>query len=222
MLNNPRDPLWTKRVQVLSGGQAQWLTLPLKRPEEGVFLPINQMTLAEETPFKDKHLRTLRHAYERAPFFELVYPLITAFYEDDSPLIALRNQRFIESVSTALGFTPRFVCASDLLQDDTLKATPMLVALIEAVGGKTYLCGGGSSGYQEDALFEAAGIAVQYQSFEHPQYPQLHLSNANTDFIKGLSILDALMHCGFEGTAALLQTTPRPTKFELKATTTYA
>ena len=60
--------------------------------------------------------------------------------------------------------------------------------------------GGGTAGYQEDEKFEAAGIHLAFQDFQHPQYPQ----RGSRDFVPGLSCLDALLQCGFEGTAALL------------------
>jgi hypothetical protein len=40
-----------------------------------------------------------------------------------------------------------------------------------------------------------------YQNFEHPVYEQ---SNT-TEFMPGLSVIDALMNCGFERTGELIR-----------------
>jgi hypothetical protein len=72
---------------------------------------------------------------------------------------------------------------------------------VKAVGGTAYLAGGGSAGYQEDEKFGDAGLDLVYQSFMHPEYPQ----RAGATFVPGLSCIDAMMHCGVDGTAALLR-----------------
>ena len=80
------------------------------------------------------------------------------------------------------------------------RATELLIALIRAVDGTAYLCGGGPGGYQDDASFADNGLGLVYQSFTHPVYQQF-----NTDsFVPGLSVVDALMSCGFPGTRELL------------------
>jgi hypothetical protein len=69
----------------------------------------------------------------------------------------------------------------------TLQSTPMLVEILQASGGSTYLCGGGAEGYQEDHLFEAAGITLEYQGFKPSAY-------GNPDgYLPGLSVLDYLL-----------------------------
>jgi hypothetical protein len=62
------------------------------------------------------------------------------------------------------------------------------------------LCGGGAEGYQENEKFSRAGVELIYQNFKHPVYPQIN----SHEFIPGLSIVDALMNCGFEGTQHLI------------------
>ena len=61
------------------------------------------------------------------------------------------------------------------------------------------LSGGGAGGYQEDEAFDRAGIELLNQDFGHPAYPQTSAEPA-----VGLSVIDALMSCGFQGTAELL------------------
>ncbi|MCA9799055.1 MAG: WbqC family protein [Cyanobacteria bacterium HKST-UBA04] len=206
VVNNPRDPLWTKRVRILANGQAQWLTLPLKRDAHQVFLPIQAMWLADKPPFTDKHLRTLSHAYQKAPFFDAVWPFVEAFYEMSDPSIANRNIGFIVTVAEALELPTHFIRSSVLAPDS--HATAMLVDLVKAVDGHTYLCGGGADGYQDDTAFAHAGLHLAYQQYQHPTYPQL--GPIDQGFVPGLSILDALMNCGFEGTRRLIDGTVTP------------
>ncbi|MGI9546559.1 MAG: WbqC family protein, partial [Flavobacteriaceae bacterium] len=47
-------------------------------------------------------------------------------------------------------------------------------------------------------LFACQGIAVQWQAFQHPVYPQQH-----GEFLSHLSALDLLLNCGEESPAIL-------------------
>ena len=84
-------------------------------------------------------------------------------------------------------------------------ATDLLIATTKAVGGTVYLSGDGADGYQDDARFAEEGLELQFQNFTPQAYPQI----GSTEFVPGLSVLDALFNLGFEGTAALLDRAPR-------------
>ena len=99
----------------------------------------------------------------------------------------------------ALGLVTPIVLGSTLGVED--RATDLLVRMVKAVGGTAYLAGGGTAGYQEDDKFHEAGIKLIYQEFQHPTYPQFN----SVDFKPGLSVVDALMNCGFGGTSELLK-----------------
>jgi hypothetical protein len=62
-----------------------------------------------------------------------------------------------------------------------------LINITRRVDCDTYLCGGGADGYQEDDLFEAAELNLEYQSFSPQSYGD------RTSFLPGLSIIDYLM-----------------------------
>ena len=91
------------------------------------------------------------------------------------------------------------IIASDLKVE--AYATERLIAITKMLNGNVYLCGGGAAGYQEDSLFLLSEIELRYQNFIHPVFNQ----GSKKSFIKGLSIIDALMHCGFDGTKSLFQ-----------------
>lgn len=79
--------------------------------------------------------------------------------------------------------------------------TQRLCELVTWAQGDRYLCGGGSDGYLEPALFDCHGIKLEMQQFEHPTYPQRNTK----EFIAGLSIIDAFMNLGIKGTGELLR-----------------
>jgi len=199
VVNNPRDSLWTKRVQILLNSSPYWLTNPVEHIGGDVFLPINKMRISPIFN-KNKHLQTIRQNYFKTKYFSSVFQLIEYFYQDDeSSLLAEKNINFIISVSQEIGINTRFLVSSKL--DPVSSASEMLIDLVLKAGGTTYLYGGLGKNYQQKDKFDAAGISLVAQNFQHPNYPQINTSN----FIPGLSILDALFNIGFTGVAELLK-----------------
>jgi hypothetical protein len=58
-------------------------------------------------------------------------------------------------------------------------------------GASRYLSGNAAKDYLDVALFERHGIAVEWQDYEHPVYPQLH-----GEFVPYMSALDLILNCG--------------------------
>ena len=76
--------------------------------------------------------------------------------------------------------------------------TERLITLCRAVGADTYLAGRDGARYMDLAAFPAAGIAVRYQDYKHPEYAQLH-----GEFAPFLSGLDLLLTHGDDALAIL-------------------
>jgi hypothetical protein len=55
--------------------------------------------------------------------------------------------------------------------------------------------------YLDTALFERNGIAVEWQDYVHPVYPQLHGA-----FVPYLSAIDLLLNCGEQSLSVLEET----------------
>ena len=86
---------------------------------------------------------------------------------NDAPLLADFNVHAVRALAALLGLAPEFHRQSEL--GVAGKATQLLIAIARRVGADSYLCGGGSAGYQQDEVFSGAGIALIYQNFTpHP------------------------------------------------------
>lgn len=190
---------WTNRVQLLVNKEPAWVTVPIVRAYHG-FRAVNEMKIDESQPWRAKLLRTIQLNYQPAPYFAEVNPLVCELVEQPSSDLATYNLNAIRVLCGRLQLTTEIVLGSSLAAES--RSTDLLVAMVRAAGGTAYLAGGGASGYQEDETFQKAGVEVIYQHFQHPIYPQF-----NTERFKpGLSIVDALMNCGFEGVRELLGT----------------
>ncbi len=189
---------WTNRVKLLVAGEARWVTAPISRKYHGV-IPVNKLEFQDGQPWREKMVKTIRSNYSRAPFFEEIFAFTEPLILSEEKRVAAYNMNAIEAIAEKLG-----IPANKTIRSSEMKAegnsNELLIAITKELGGNTYMCGDGADGYQDDSLFEEAGLTLEYQQFKHPVYMQF---SGNT-FIKGLSIIDALMFCGFTGTKKLL------------------
>lgn len=194
---------WSNRVRMAVNGEAAWVTMPVVRDYEG-FRRIDEMQIDNRAPWRRKLLQLLRTNYGRAQAFRDVFPQVESWVETPADLVADYNMRVITAICSRLGLRASHMVRSSTLGVDGAKSE-LVANLAKRVGGTVYLSGDGSGGYLDEEVLTSAGLAVEYQRLVHPVYPQ----RAGHDFIPGLSILDAIFHCGFEGTSKVLDVTRR-------------
>lgn len=189
---------WINRVQLLINGQPGWVTVPIVRAYHGI-RQIKEMEINNVSPWREKLLATIQMNYARAPFFKEVFPTLMELINYQHNLLADYNLHILNALVATLNIDrKKLILGSSLTVQGN--ATDLLISMVGAVGGTTYLCGGGSAGYLEAEKFSEAGIELSYQNFAHPTYFQHNSSN----FMPGLSIIDVLMNCGFAQTQELL------------------
>ena len=187
---------WSNRVRLLVSGEPRWVTAPVARPPHGT-QRVNEVAWAVQ-PWRDKVGRGIALNYGRAPYFAEAWALLQPLVSNPEPMMAAYNMHAVRAIAEALELrTPLLVASSFGLQST---GTERLIELTRGLNCDTYLAGGGAAGYQEDAQFSAAGLALEYQSFHHPAYPQ----RSPAAFEPGMSIIDALMHCGIARTRELV------------------
>ena len=189
---------WMNRVQLLVSSKPNWVTVSINRAYAGL-KSCRDIEIDFSTHWQKKILQTVKSSYGKTLFFDEVYPDFERLVLSSRQNLIEFNLSLIYALSEKLGLdTKKFVCSSEL--DPEGNATDLLISLVRQVGGDAYLCGGGASGYQEDQKFADGNIKLLYQNFTHPVYNQLN----SEVFVPGLSVLDALMNCGFEKTASLI------------------
>lgn len=174
---------WVNRVKLNLNNEARWITCPILRTE-GVH-SIHEVNIDDRQPWRDKLLKSIEQNYRKAPNFEALRPTIEGWIRQETDNLADFNITIIQEVMHLLGLTTPLIRHKDL--NTSLHSTSMLVEILKATGGTTYLCGGGADGYQEDHLFSEAGITLEYQGFKPTPY-----GNPGT-YLAGLSVLDFLL-----------------------------
>lgn len=190
---------WCNRVKIGHDGQPVWLTAPVDRSYSGV-RAINEMQYSTALDWRLSLRNKIAQAYARAPFYLETMHVLDPLLSQQANNVAEYNTRLVGTIAEHLG-----LCSSKIVLSSTLDvgaaSTQRLVDICRALGGSTYLSGGGAQGYQDPAVFDAAGISLRFQNFVHPRYPQ----EGAAEFVPGLSIMDALMNRGREAVAAWLK-----------------
>jgi hypothetical protein len=189
---------WTNRVRLLVNGEPRWLTVPVDRAFHGT-RSVREMRIDTAKAWRAEILRTLALSYGRAPHFAEVMPVVEQALDVGAEQIAELDEHAVRSLAGPLGLdTSRLVRQSDL--DVAGTGSELLVDLCRRVGADTYLSGDGAGGYLSEQAFREAGIGLRYQEFSPPAYPQ-----PGDGHVPGLSVVDALMSCGWRGTATLIR-----------------
>ena len=191
---------YSNRVKLFIAGESRWVTAPIERKFQGT-RKINEMVLHADIAWRRKMIKTIETNYKKAKFFDLTFPFLQDLILDPEENLALFNSSAIHSICNKLGLDTGKISQSSKLEHQG-DSNQLLISLTRAVGGSTYMSGsGGASSYLDETVFNEAGIMVQHQEFVHPEYFQ----HSSTVFQPGLSIIDAIMNLGFEGTRQILE-----------------
>lgn len=193
---------WLNRVQLLIANKAIWCTVPIERSYHGV-RDCKDITINYSYPWQKKLLTSIKQNYARAPFFNIIYPLAEELMYTKADTLADYNIQIIQTLLDILNLKKQHMVLGSSLET-TGSGTDLLISMVNSVGGSGYLCGGGADDYQQDHKFSNANLSLVYQSFKQPEYQQFD----NPHFTPGLSILDALMHCGVERTSKFITKVP--------------
>ncbi len=180
---------WIHRNNILLNRKRHRFTLPIQNISS--FTSI-QTTLISEKPlfWNQKLSSTFRHAYGKAPFFDVVFPLV------ENILRGAKNRTIadvaidsIQMVLTYLGIEKTLLRSAERYDNSLMKLSERVVDICQKEGASGYINAIGGLHFFDTEYFEKSLIKLQFLKPNLRQYTQ------NTpEFIAGLSILDVLMY----------------------------
>jgi hypothetical protein len=181
---------WRNRNRIKTPNGTQWLTVPVRhKGNVSEHIPIDEIRISDDV-WRRKHLLALQQAYRRAPHFADYEALLESFFGQTWRLLADLTIETTIAISRELGITStRFVRSSSLEVGGF--RLERLLAVLRAVGATHYLSGPAARSYLDPAAFEAAGVTLEYMTYDYPEYPQLY-----PPFEPRVSILDLLLMTG--------------------------
>lgn len=188
---------WRNRNRIKTANGPAWLTIPVRKKgnvERG--LRIDEIEIAAESGWNRKHLTTLRQSYAKAPHLDRYMPLLEEHLNEPPELLAELTIALTTAICRELGFTTELRRSSEMeLSGDRVER---LLGVLAEVGATEYLSGPSAGSYIDEAAFERAGVALEYMTYDYPEYQQLH-----PPYEPQVSILDLLFMCGDEAPALI-------------------
>ncbi len=187
---------WRNRNRIKTPNGLHWLSIPVV--VKGKRYQCIKDTQVVDSSWADKHWKTIRFNYGKAPFFEQYASWLEDLYtraKQETHLSRI-NRLFIQAIcekleiDTAITFSDRY----ELVAGKTEK----LLHICEQAGATRYLSGPSAKDYMDATLFENKGIGLEFMEYDYPEYEQLY-----PPFEHAVTVLDPLMQLGPESKAAM-------------------
>jgi len=148
-----------------------WLTVPLKTKGRFGEL-INQLEIANDQKWANKHLNTIRMNYAKAPYFKEHIGFFVETYSHDWHYLSDLIHKTTNHILGTLQIRTPLRRSSEMKVGG--RKDELVLNLCRAVGADVYLSGPLGRNYIREKIFQDAGIRVIYQNYIHPVYRQLH------------------------------------------------
>ena len=193
---------WRNRNKVRVKEGWVWLTVPVQQKSR-FSQSLLETRIDNSVSWRRKHLETLRQHYCKAPFFEKYFPRCQQVYEKDWTFLFVLCLETIQFLKEEMGIETPLLRSSEMKPGG--EKTERLVSICRELGATHYLSGESGSNYIAEEDFSSQGIALEYQNYEHPVYPQRY-----TGFVPHLSAIDLLFNCGEQSLGILKQDETEP------------
>lgn len=180
---------WRNRNRIKTPQGLQWLSIPVAT--KGRYLDAICNIEVSDPTWVERHWKSIAANYARAPHFSRLGPAVEDLFRrcHETRLSAI-NRHFLAGLCALLDIDTPLTWSTEYPMAEG--QTDRLVSICTAAGASTYLSGPSAAGYIEPAKFSAAGITLEYFSYEgYPEYDQLY-----PPFEHGVSIVDLLLTQG--------------------------
>lgn len=189
---------WINRNNILLNGQAFRFTFPLKGMSQNK--TINQIQIDDNQDWKTDFLKTIRHAYSKAPFFELVFPLVESVFASKALTLSSLNTDSIKKICCFLSIETEIIISSDINKDNSLKGQDKIIEICKILHATAYTNALGGMDLYDPETFREHHIELNFLKPGRLDYTQ----NKNI-FVPNLSIIDVLMFNSAEEVKQMLR-----------------
>lgn len=176
----------TNKNKIKSPDGPRLLSVPIGQ-KKGL---IKDVTIFDDSKWPQKHWGSIQRSYARAPFWKQYEQFFLPIYQNPDEKLADFNLRLIEVVRILLGIKTPIIRSSEI-DGIAGKKGDKIISICKALQATIYLSGTGAKSYNDENEFERNQIRLEYQKFDHLEYPQLW-----GDFMSHMSIIDLLFNCG--------------------------
>jgi len=180
---------YQNRNRIRTADGVKWLTVPVNTRGK-YYQTTGEVEIDNSEDWRSIHLRTLELNYRRAPHFDDCFRELADLYnQKEWLLLADLNISMLRLFMKKLGIDVPIRFETEL-KVEGLK-TERIINICRALGADTYLSGSGAREYLDETAFAESGLGLEYQSYEHPVYPQLQ-----GGFEPYMALVDLLFNAG--------------------------
>ena len=177
---------WINRNRLLLNGERFIFTLNLEGASQNKL--INEIYVSDNQP---KILKTIETAYKKAPFFQIVFPMIEKMIKYEDRNLARFNINSIRMITDYLNIGTKFLISSDIKEKDPeLRSQARIINFCTILKATEYVNMQivGKQIYDKET-FKKNGIDFYYIG----QRPIVYKQFDSHSFAHNLSILDVMM-----------------------------
>ncbi|MBU3934960.1 WbqC family protein [Patescibacteria group bacterium] len=179
------------RNKIKTANGVIYLSLPVQKAPQKTRTCDIRISYDQGDPL-EKHWKTIELAYKKAPYFEKYKPLFEKFYSQKYVLLRDLDVDMIKLICNILGIKTKIILSSGLnLNDQDMGKTERVISLCKKAGITHLYDAQGAEAILDKSLFKKEGISIDFQKFEHPEYPQLW-----GGFVPYLSVIDLIFNQG--------------------------
>jgi len=188
---------WRNRNRIKTPAGSTWLTVPIQnRGIVSLGTTINEIrTIDDDWP--KRHLNTIIRSYANAPHFDEYRGWLERTYSVRPPLLAPFTIQTTIELAALMGITTTTFLRSSEMPVSGRK-TDRVLSVLRHVGATHYLSGPAAKSYIDEEAFSREGIALEWQEYNYPEYPQLY-----PPFDPFVSVLDLLFMTGDQAIESL-------------------
>jgi hypothetical protein len=180
---------WRNRNRIKTPRGVEWITVPVHYRNTGQL--IEETHVDYSFPWARRMLNRIRESYRRAPHFEPYFSELNDLLTQPAASISDLNLRLMHWACRGLEIDTPIRMSRTYHARGT--KTERLIGILTQAKATTYLSGPAGQAYLIPAMFEQAGIQLEYKQYNYPEYEQLY-----SPFELGVSVIDLLFMKGKE------------------------
>lgn len=180
---------WRNRNRIKTPRGLKWITVPVHYRNTGQL--IEETPVDYSSPWARRMLNRIRESYRGAPHFEPYFSELNDLVTQPAASISDLNLRLIHWVCRNLEISTPIRMSGEYHPQGT--KTERLIGILSRAKATTYLSGPAAQAYLIPAMFEQAGIQLEYKQYNYPEYEQLY-----PPFELAVSVIDLLFMKGKE------------------------
>lgn len=178
---------WINRNKILVNGNEKLFTIPLNNASS--FKYIRDTGINTDIAAYKKILTTIEQSYKKAPFYNVIMPLVRSVFSANHTSIADFAIHSVEVINNYLGISTILKRSSvDFKESKGMERADRLVHICNNLGSNEYINAIGGKELYSKEEFASKGIDLKFIKSKSVEYKQF-----NNEFVPWLSIIDVLM-----------------------------